>query len=432
MSMPRPAWTLGEWLAWLETLSPHEIELGLERVLAVLERLDLAAPERVLTVAGTNGKGSCAAMLESLLRIDGRRVGCYTSPHILRYNERIRVDGRQVGDDAIIDAFRTVEGKRAGVPLTYFEYGTLAAMVAFNAMEATDVVLEIGLGGRLDAVNAIEPDGAIITNVTLEHCDWLGDNVESIAREKAGVMRCNKPAVFGAPSVPATIVGEALRIGADLRLPDRDFHSVVSADGTWNWRGRQVSLESLRRPSLHGTFQLQNAAAVLALLEAVGLGRLLSRDSVDAAFGRLAVPGRFQRVSATHEWLLDVAHNPDAARVLGESLADVAPAAGITAVVGVLADKDLSGILAPLQSHVSRWIAVTAEHPRALPARELAQTIAQFTGKPCLVENGVAQALNSLDARAAADELLLVTGSFYTVGPALAWLGEHGVKIADP
>ena len=424
MSTPRQSWTLGAWLSWLETLSPREIDLGLARVVAVLERLSLDRPRLVLLVAGTNGKGSCAAMLESLLLRGSRRTGCYTSPHVLRYNERIRVDGCAIEDEAIVDAFRAVEAHRAGVPLTYFEYGTLAALVAFQAAGADHLVLEIGLGGRLDAVNAVEPDGALITNVTLEHRDWLGDTVEAIAFEKAGVMRAGKPVVFGSPDVPQTIISEARRVGADLRLPGRDHAHEACGRSGWRWRGRRVALDDLRLPSLHGAFQLQNASAVLALVEALDLDSLLARDLVDRAFSRLEIPGRFQRVSARHEWLLDVAHNPDAARVLGESLAQMPRPGGVTALVGMLADKDVAGIVGPLASRVDRWVAVTAGHSRARPARELAQAIAQQTGKPCLIQDDIAVAMSRLDEDAGRDELLLVTGSFYTVGPALTWLAR--------
>ena len=436
MTSPRASWTLDDWLAWLETLSPREIDLGLERVVEVLERLALARPPLVVHVAGTNGKGSCAAMLESILIEDRRRVGCYTSPHVVHYNERIRVAGRAVDHAAIVAAFRTVESRRDGLPLTYFEYGTLAALVVFDAMAADALVLEIGLGGRLDAVNAVDPDGAIITNIALEHCDWLGDNVEAIAREKAGVMRAAKPVVFGAATVPDSIVGEAGRIGADLWLCGRDFDYAADESGTgtgagtWHWRGRDLAIDGLAPPSLRGTFQLQNAAAVLALVESLQLARLLTREHVDTAFGRLEISGRLQRVTTRREWLLDVAHNPDAARVLGESLDRIRVGStcpgGVTAVIGVLADKDLAGIVQPLLPHVDRWIAVTAGSPRALPARDVAQLIARLADKPCLVAESIPATMEYLEARANQGELLLVTGSFFTVGPALAWLENPG------
>jgi dihydrofolate synthase/folylpolyglutamate synthase len=237
-------------------------------------------------------------------------------------------------------------------------------------------------------------------------------------------MRAGKPVVFGSPNVPQTIIAEARRLGADLRLPGRDHSHEASGRSGWSWRGRRVALDDLRLPSLHGAFQLQNASAVLSLVEALGLDSLLAKQLVDRAFSRLEIPGRFQRISARREWLLDVAHNPDAARVLGESLAQIPKSGGVTALVGMLADKDVAGIVAPLVSQVDRWVAVTADHARARPARELAQAIALQTGKPCLIEDNIAVAMSRLDDVAGRDELLLVTGSFYTVGPALTWLAR--------
>ncbi len=415
--------SLGEWLAWLETLSPREIDLGLERVLEVLGRLDLDKPARVVHVAGTNGKGSCAAMLEALFAHAGDTVGCYTSPHVLRYNERIRVNGVEAGDGEIVAAFETVESVRQGVPLTYFEYGTLAALVLFARRRADVLVLEIGMGGRLDAVNAVEPDGGIITNVSLDHCEWLGSDVAAIAREKAGIMRSGKPVVFGSADVPETLVAEAERTGADLRIAGRDFRHRPAAGGRWAWQGRQVSLNGLAPPSLAGRFQFDNAAAVLALLEALGVEALLTADRVNAAFATLALPGRLQGRRGGR-WLLDVAHNPEAARVLAEALAGLAAGRAVTAVIGVLADKDVAGIVRPLLPLVDRWIATTASSPRALEARALAQCVAELAGKPCLVAAALPDAMEEADRRVA-ESLILVTGSFYTVGPALEWLDRR-------
>jgi dihydrofolate synthase / folylpolyglutamate synthase len=415
--------TLDDWLAWLETLSPHEIVLGLDRVQDVMARLELGRPARVVHVAGTNGKGSCAAMLESLFRELGGTVGCYTSPHILDYNERIRVDGAPVRDAEIVAAFERVEAVRQGVPLTYFEYGTLAALVVFERAGAASLVLEIGMGGRLDAVNAVEPDAGIVTNVTLDHCDWLGPDVETIAREKAGIMRAAKPLVFGSEEVPRTIVSEAERIGAELRLAGRDFGYRRGEDGRWRWRGRAASLEDLAMPSLYGSVQLRNASAVLAVCEAMQLDRLLVPDVVNRAFGRIGVPGRFQWVeTGRRRWLLDVAHNVDAARVLGESLDELAHPGPVTAIIGVLADKDAAGIVDALQPRVDHWVAVTPDSPRAIAARELASLVANRCNKPCLVVGTPADALRHVESHASGDTLVLVTGSFYTVGPALEWL----------
>lgn len=419
--------TLNQWLSWLETLSPHEIDLGLARVLEVMARLQLAKPARVVHVAGTNGKGSCAAMLEALLRKTGGRVGCYTSPHVTRYNERIRVDGAAVDDGEIVAAFETVESVRQGVPLTYFEYGTLAALVVFARHRTDSLVLEIGMGGRLDAVNAVEPDAGIITNVTLDHCDWLGPDTESIAREKAGIMRAGRPLVFGAEEVPGAILSEAARVGADLRIAGRDFNFASDPGGAngWTWQGRGLTLDGLRMPSLFGRIQLRNASTVLALIEALQLENLLTRKTVDDAFGHLDIPGRFQWVESGGKWLLDVAHNADAARILGESLSELAPGGPVTAVIGVLADKDVAGIVTPLMPHVANWVAVRAGSPRAIEPRRLARTIANLSNKPCLVMAAPADALQYVARRAAADTLVLITGSFYTVGPALEWLAAR-------
>ena len=223
--------TLDNWLAWLETLSPTEIDLGLDRVLEVLDRLQVARPGRVIHVAGTNGKGSSVAMLEALFLQLGNRIGSYTSPHVSRYNERIRIDGEPVSDAEIINAFERVEAARQNVPLTYFEYGTLAAVLVFESNQVETAILEVGMGGRLDAVNAIEPDAGIITNVSLDHCDWLGEDIESIAAEKAGILRSDKAFVFGARDVPDAILSAAEEMGADLTLVRSPYRDMF-AEGT--------------------------------------------------------------------------------------------------------------------------------------------------------------------------------------------------------
>jgi dihydrofolate synthase/folylpolyglutamate synthase len=420
--------SLADWLSWLETLSPREIDLGLDRVLEVLGRLELRKPALVVHVAGTNGKGSSSAMCEALLRQAPGPVGCYTSPHLLQYNERIRVDGAVVDDAEIIAAFETVEAVREELPLTYFEYGTLAALVVFDRRRADRLVLEIGMGGRLDAVNAVEPDGGIITNVARDHCEWLGNDVESIAREKAGIMRRGKVVIFGSDIVPVAITSSASTVGADLRILGRDFSFARNTEnpGRWTWRGRQVVLQDLVAPSLTGRFQLQNAAAVLALLEALGQTALLTCEGVSSALASVSVPGRFQWLGADKRWLLDVAHNPHAAASLAESLASLQPRRPITAIIGVLADKELPGIIAPLVPHVDRWIAVTARSTRALDARLLAQSIAHASNKPCLIMESVPAAMEHADRHAGENGLILVTGSFYTVGPALeVWQGRE-------
>lgn len=407
---------LDAWLARLESLSPVEIVLGLERVQTVLERLGIRLPRTVFHVTGTNGKGSSVVMLEALLRGSGARVGSYLSPHIVHYNERIRIDGRDASDQAIMEAFEWVDANRDGIALTYFEFGTLAALVVFADAGVDVAVLEIGMGGRLDAVNAVEPTGSLITNVALDHCAWLGDDVEKIAFEKAGIMRPGKPAVFASQDMPATIVTRADEIGAKLIAAGRDYHWETE-DERWTWRGAGVSLAGLRRPALAGDIQLVNASGVLALLEATGFTGLLVADSVNEAFAQLRLPGRMQRIEAGGEWLLDVAHNPAAAKVLATTLAGLPRAGRSVALVGMLDDKDVEGVIVALDAAVDDWVALSADNPRAIPATELGRRVANVTDKPCLVAESTQQALAEARRMAGAEGRVLVTGSFYLVGP---------------
>lgn len=412
---------LHEWLALLESYSPQEINLGLERVELLLQRMDLSLPESVLHVAGTNGKGSSAAMLEALLRHSDKKIGCFTSPHILHYNERIRIDGVAASDAQIIAAFESIDAVRGEVPLTYFEFGTLAALAVFADAGVEVAILEVGLGGRLDAVNAVEPTASLITNISLDHCAWLGDTVEAIAREKAGVMRPGKAAVFASPEMPAAIVDHADAIGANLYAAQRDYQWSGNGD-TWSWVGVRHSLENLQRPSLTGEFQIQNAAGVLTLLELAGFGALLTAKTVDAALGQIELAGRLQTVG--DQWLLDVAHNPAAAQALASVLVERSGSGRTIVILGMLDDKDVAGVVMPLAQHVDAWIAVTADHARALPAAELARQVANSTGKACLISESITAAMQRAEAMCGSNDLVLVTGSFYVVSGILAALGH--------
>jgi dihydrofolate synthase/folylpolyglutamate synthase len=416
--------SLSDWLPWLETLSPREIVLGLERVHQVLDRLDLARPSLVISIAGTNGKGSSAAMLEALLARGGARTGCYTSPHINRYNERIRIDGKPAPDEVIVAALALVEAVRGDVPLTFFEFGTIAALVAFDSANADAWVLEVGLGGRLDAVNAIEPDASLITNVSLDHCAWLGDDTESIAIEKAGIMRASRPVVFGSTELPAAIPAMANKLGAALRVAGRDFSFTESARSAerWSWQGQRIFLSDLKRPALPGRIQLQNAAAVLAVLESLNLDHLLTGEIVSEALSGIWLDGRFQIIDKSCRWIFDVAHNPGAAIVLAELLREHQRDGKITAVVGMLADKDIAGVIAPLADFVDQWIAVTVAGSRAESAHKLAAKIANASAKPCVIAESTNDGLQLAEARNSAGDTVLVAGSFYLVGPALEWL----------
>jgi len=425
-----PAAPLSDWLTWLETLSPSEINLGLERVQLMLERLHLPRPTQVLLIAGTNGKGSSVAMTDALLRASGQRVGAYTSPHISRYNERIVVNGVAASDAEIVAAFENIEAVRGDTELTYFEFGTLAAVVVFAAAELDVWVLEVGLGGRLDATNAISPTASLITNISLDHCDWLGDDVETIAAEKAGVMRRGVATVFGATDVPDAIKAQAEKTAATLLLAGRDFEFQLGEDREWSWRGPSGQLQGLQLPGLAGEFQTGNAAAVLALLDVAGFAGAIDAELINRVLPKVSLAGRLQRlVSDGQEWLIDVAHNPAAAEVLAstlDSMESSGESAGTTiAIVGLLNDKDVAGVIGPLAEQVDTWIAVTAASDRAVAANELARQISNITGKACLVAGSPLDAVEFARRNASENDRILATGSFFTVGPILDQLATE-------
>jgi dihydrofolate synthase/folylpolyglutamate synthase len=407
---------LGDWLRRLEGLSPHEIVLGLDRVLDVLGRMAIQLPPRVIHVAGTNGKGSSVAMLRSLLERCPAKVGTYTSPHIIDYNERIAIDGEPASDGLIVAAFERVEAARRDVPLTYFEFGTLAALAVFEHAGVDTAVLEVGMGGRLDAVNAIEPNACLITNVALDHCQWLGEDIETIAFEKAGVMRPAVPVVYADREMPATIGIQAERTSAVLVRAGRDYDWIRHDDERWSWRGREHALEYLGSPSLPGPVQVQNAAGCLALIEALGLDSLLGAPLVNQVLTTIELPGRMQSLKDDNDWLFDVAHNPAAASALAGAVSDRRCAA---AIIGMLDDKDVEGIALSLADVVDRWIAVTAIGPRAIEADELARRIANATDKACLIAESPEAAIEMAREFADRSGRILVTGSFYVVGPLL-------------
>jgi dihydrofolate synthase/folylpolyglutamate synthase len=417
--------SLSDWLTWLETLSPKEIDLGLERVSSVLSRLFLKLPEHVLLIAGTNGKGSSVATTSALLAAAGYTFGAYTSPHVSDFNERIVANGVMATDDTITAALQQVEAARDGLPLTYFEFGTLAAMVVFAEADLDVWVLEVGMGGRLDATNVIDPTASLITNVSLDHCDWLGDNVEKIAVEKAGIMRDGVPTVFASADVPRSIPQQADKQGARLLLAGRDYRYTIRDDGRWDWSGQARDFENLPPPGLRGAFQYENVAAVLALLEAAGLGRAIDKQVVVDVLPGLRLQGRMQSVRFDNRsWLLDVAHNPAAAERLAETLragADQIAASGrrTWAIVGLLDDKDVEGVARALDASVDHWIAVTANSARAVPAEELARRVANACDRPCRIIEQLREAMQFAARAAGENDTILVTGSFYLVGPAL-------------
>ncbi|MGH8263412.1 MAG: bifunctional tetrahydrofolate synthase/dihydrofolate synthase [Steroidobacterales bacterium] len=415
--------SLDAWLGWQERLHPSTIDLGLERVERVRAALALkpfGCP--VVTVGGTNGKGSCVALFESILGAQGARVGTFTSPHLNRYNERIHVGGREVTDRELMDAFERITDVRADVSLTFFEYNALAAFCVFADAALDAIVLEVGLGGRLDAVNVIDADVALLVSVGIDHVDWLGPTLEAIGREKAGIFRRGRPAVLGSAEMPKSVRESAEAIGAQLIEPPRDFRWSRSGP-RWHWQGRAGSHEDLPPPALAGAQQFDNAAAVLAVLESLADRLPVTRDAIVHGLEGVRLPGRFQRISLSGvDWILDVAHNADAAHSLARNLRDTPSAGRTLAVFGVLKDKDARAIVNSLQACIDAWLLVDLGGERGLTGRELAQRAFAENRAGIDAVGSLSAALAQARTAARPGDRVAVFGSFHVVGPALEWL----------
>lgn len=420
--------TLDQWLDWQTGLHPREIELGLDRVDRVWQRLqrrELTCP--VITVAGTNGKGSCVALLDAILRAAGYRTGCYTSPHLIRYNERIRLDGQVVEDARLCLAFERVDQARAGTPLTYFEFGTLAALEIFAWAALDVVVLEVGLGGRLDAVNILDPDVALIASIGIDHTAWLGITLEQIAREKAGIMRPGIPAVYGAPKPPVSLTEYAAEQGVPLDLAERDFGLQRSVGG-WNWWGGGERRQALPIPALRGEFQLQNAAAVLMVLAHLRERLPVDQQAVRNGLQSVSLRGRFQVLPGEPSIILDVAHNAGAAAVLADNLQQLFCRGRTLALFGMLADKDVAAVVAVMAPLIDHWFVTgLGEGTRGQDAEQLSANMIQ-AGVPASsisCQQSAELALAAARGQAVAEDRLLVFGSFYLVGQVLSVLAPE-------
>lgn len=420
---------LSDWLAWQERLHPSAIDLGLGRVRETLARLGWKRPDcPVVTVAGTNGKGSTVALLTRILSAAGHRVGTFTSPHLVRYNERIAIAEQEVFDASLLIAFERIDAARGAETLTFFEFNTLAALLIFETAAPDVIVLEVGMGGRLDAVNVVDADVAMISSVALDHCEWLGNDVEAIGTEKAGILRPSRPAFFGAREMPRSIETHASSLGSDLKRLGRDFDWVRTAS-SWSWQNRSTRMDDLPLPALAGEAQLDNAAAVLACLACLSDRLAVPRAAIEEGLRTVKLPGRFQRIEYGAEWVLDVAHNPAAAKTLARSLANLPPRAPCIAVCGVLGDKDLEHIYAELEHAFDGWVAAGLEGPRALEPSVLAARLrvegAEVLAACATVASACARALELAGPRGR----VVVFGSFLTVGPALEWLRSSCVTL---
>jgi len=431
--------SLAGWLAYLEQLHPTAIEMGLERSREVARRLGLQRPaKRVVTVTGTNGKGSTCAFLDSLCRAQGLRIGVYSSPHLLRYNERVSINACQASDAQLCRAFEAVELARGEISLTYFEMGTLAAFWLFERAGLDLVILEVGLGGRLDAVNLVDADIAVVTSIGLDHAEWLGNTRDSVAYEKSGIFRAGKPVVCGDPAPPEPLLKRADELQAPLYQCGHDF-LLQSGQGGWNWLGLDALDQPLQLNSLPPLdLPVENAALALQVYALLGLP--WRAPEITAALQATRLNGRLQR--RTLNWqgktltlLLDVGHNPHAAAFLARYLRGRPPAGRRLAVFGLLADKDLPCVLQPLLGLVWHWAVCALPNPRSRSAAELHEAL---LGSGALVQacSAVADALQAQCERAASGDEILVFGSFYCVAEAMSWLtneeAKHGGDRQEP
>ena len=415
-------WGLSEWLHWQEGLNPKEIDLNLKRVGEVASRLDIRPPvNRTFLIAGTNGKGTTLALIEDILIYKGLKVGSYTSPHLINYNERICINKLPIGDSKLIDAFKFIESIRNEVPLTYFEFGTLAAFKILNDLNCQAWLVEVGLGGRLDATNIINPSISIITNVDYDHQEWLGETLEEIAREKAGIIATDTPSIFADSQVPKSIKQIAFEKKSDLHLLDRDFSWSSNCESS-EWRGKDAVINSIMTPSDWAEGENSDLAAALMAIEILDSFLLPTTKELNHILKEFSVSGRFEIIEKKQTWILDVAHNPHAAVNLKKRLESLHPYKKITAIFSMMQDKDVIGIVEVLDDLVDHWIVCEMNSPRSHTAQTLQKKLTDFGIRNVTVESGLDEAFSNIKNHSKKNDRILVTGSFEIVGPAKIWL----------
>lgn len=418
---------LQQWLSYLEQLHPNEIDMGLVRVQDVAQRLGLPRiANKIVTVTGTNGKGSTCAFLASLVTQQGLNVGVYSSPHLLHYNERVRINGENVSDQQLCDAFTAVEQARSDTSLTYFEMGTLAAFWLFAQASLDIVILEVGLGGRLDAVNIVDADIAVVTNIGLDHANWLGDTRDSVAYEKSGIFRAGHPAVCGDLFPPERLLTQAALLNTPLLLRGRDFDLAVCPD-SWHWRGVDTQGQPLQLQAIPLlSLPIENAALALQVYALLGLP--WQATALLAGLSAARITGRLQELQLDYQgrtlnMMLDVAHNPHAASYLAERLKSQPILGRRLAVLGVLDDKDLMGVLDCMQEQIADWAVAALPTARSCSVEYLQQSLASRQAVVASYAD-IAQAIEAQCAQATENDQIIIFGSFYTVAEALLWLGR--------
>jgi dihydrofolate synthase/folylpolyglutamate synthase len=422
--------SLEQWLAYQQGTHSLSIDLSLERVRDVAARLGLLEKRcPVVVVAGTNGKGSTAATLAALLQSCGLRVGLFTSPHLVRYNERVQIDGAPASDAALVTAFERIEAARGAVTLTFFEYNTLAALELFRDAALGAMVLEVGLGGRLDAVNIIDADVAVLCSIGIDHREWLGSTLEQIGAEKAGVFRRGQNVVLGNAAMPASVWRAARELECRVWTAERDFSWRIHGDGSgaeaWDYRSEPCTLLDLPAPALAGAVQYRNSSGALTAMQLLAVAGTCDQRRIARGLTSVTLPGRFQVVPGDVEWILDVAHNEPAAAVLAGALA-ARPCEGKSfAVAGMLADKDVAAVASTLDPLVDHWLLAGIDgEPRGLDARALQARLPPLRGTIELATDTTAACARAR-ALSSPHDRVIVFGSFYVVGPALQWLGLY-------
>ena len=417
-----------QWLTYIEALHPKSIAMGLERVSAVALRLNLTPGFPIITVAGTNGKGSTCAMLSAIYTQAGYKVGCYTSPHLISYFERVRVNEKNINDKDLCRAFEAVENARDEVTLTYFEMGTLAAMWHFCQLSLDIVILEVGLGGRLDAVNVFEPTCAIVTTIDLDHTDYLGDTREKIALEKAGIFRQNKLAICGDNVPPATLIDHAHQIGANLQLINQNFRLKKTADH-WQYCDETLTMK-LPKLAMAGDFQLNNAACAIRAVQSIQTLLAVSQACITQALQSVQLMGRFYQIQANPAIIVDVAHNPHAAMSLAHNLAST-PCTGFTyAIFAMLADKDIQGVVNAISPQIDSWHVASIKNVRGATITELVNILSRSVqNKDIVTYADVPSALHGVCKLARKNDRIIVFGSFYTVADVIAALRHKSSNL---
>ena len=417
--------SLDGWLARISAQHPSSIALGLDRVSEVWKRMDVAPAKAgaqsppTITVGGTNGKGSTCAYLERILLECGYRVGLYTSPHLQRYNERVRINGEDASDAALVEGFERVEAARGSTPLTYFEHGTLGAFWQFSQAALDTVILEVGLGGRLDAVNIIDADCAVVASVDLDHQAYLGNDRESIGFEKAGIFRAGRPAIFGDLDPPARLEAHAAAIGADLQVLGRDFRYEVG-DHQWDFVGRRGARRALPFPALRGRWQLRNASSALAALDELAARLPVSLGEVKRGLALVRLSGRMQVLPGRPTIVMDVAHNPHAARALADGLGDMGFFENTLGVFAILSDKDVGGVVDAMRPRIDRWYVASSDSDRAAPTQKVVDALEERgLGNATRSFATVASAFETARRDAGPNDRIVVFGSFTTVAEAL-------------